>query len=48
MYNIFPFFSTVTYHITPGVTTAWNYRHFTNMPCQCGYHDGMSPRGKMV
>ena len=23
-------------------------RHYTNMPCQCGYPDGMSPRGKMV
>ena len=22
--------------------------HYTNMPCQCGYHDGMSPRGSMV
>ena len=22
--------------------------HYTNMPCQCGYPDGMSPRGRMV
>ena len=22
--------------------------HYTSMPCQCGYPDGMSPRGRMV
>ena len=22
--------------------------YYTNMPCQCGYPDGMSPRGRMV
>ena len=22
--------------------------HYTNMPCQCGYPDGMSPLGRMV
>ena len=21
------------------------HTHYTNMPCQCGYPDGMSPRG---
>ena len=26
----------------------WPIHHYTNIPCQCGYPDGMSPRGRMV
>ena len=26
----------------------FNRVHYTNMPCQCGYPDGMSPRGRIV